>query len=63
MDQIVSPPVRLCCGQRHYGVVCPDGKVMCCSCFERVTLGELSVDENGTRVDVCVPCDHLERSL
>ena len=23
-----QPPVRLCCGQRHWGVQCPDGLVM-----------------------------------
>lgn len=35
METDPQPPVRLCCGQRHFGPVCPDGKVMCCLCFQR----------------------------
>lgn len=48
-------PYRLCCGQQHYGVVCPDNMVMCCYCFERVELDNLAT-EDGTKVDVCLPC-------
>ena len=47
-------PVRLCCFERHYGVVCPDGLVMCCLCFERVTLDHLLTDpKDGRKIDIC----------
>jgi hypothetical protein len=49
-------PLRLCCGERHYGPMCPDGLIMCCICFYRVSLGELSEDETGAPIDVCKPC-------
>lgn len=48
-------PVRLCCMQRHTGSICPDGKVMCCLCFDRVPFEELA-EEDGTKTDVCMPC-------
>lgn len=51
-----EPPVRLCCGERHYGVQCNDGKVMCCLCFDRFEVWELSVLPSGAPVDVCQPC-------
>ena len=54
-------PVRLCCGQRHYGAQCPDGKVMCCLCFARFTVDELSETVNGDKQNVCVRCYELER--
>lgn len=47
--------MRLCCGQRHYGVVCPDGLVMCCICYRRVPQRDLA-SEDGQRVDVCSVC-------
>lgn len=53
-------PHRLCCGQAHWGVICPDGKVMCCICFSRFSQDELHVDENGDREDVCKPCGEIE---
>jgi hypothetical protein len=43
-------PVRLCCGQRHWSVVCPDGLVMCCICFGRFE------PNDETREDVCPRC-------
>ena len=51
-------PLRLCCGQRHFGPVCPDGLVMCCLCFERVPVEHLSpVDlEDSGVMDVCAEC-------
>lgn len=49
-------PVRLCCGQRHYGVLCPDGKVMCCLCFGRFDVSELSETVDGDKQDVCSAC-------
>lgn len=52
----MKPPVRLCCGQPHLGPVCPDGKVMCCLCFERVAQDELHVTPSGQREDVCKKC-------
>jgi hypothetical protein len=53
--EIDAPPVRVCCGQRHYGVTCPDGKIMCCVCFERFDKADLMV-EDGTTYDVCRGC-------
>jgi hypothetical protein len=52
-------PVRLCCGQAHNGVVCPDELVMCCLCFDRVTQDQLNV-VNGIKEDVCKDCANLE---
>lgn len=59
---LLKPPARLCCGQRHYGVICPDGKVMCCLCFERFTVDELSETVDGDKQDVCRACDEKERA-
>lgn len=55
-----EPPARMCCGKKHWGAVCPDGKVMCCICFERFDIEELSRDENGERQDVCQSCKDKE---
>lgn len=62
MDKPVAAiaPVRLCCGQRHYGAQCPDGKVMCCLCFGRFPVEELNVTD-GSPEDVCVTCAANER--
>lgn len=57
-----SAPVRLCCGQRHWGAVCPDGKVMCCICFERVSQDNLNVLANGKKEDVCKSCAQKEQN-
>jgi len=56
-------PVKLCCGQKHYGLICPDGKVMCCICFERVQQHQLNVinHNKGTRENVCVRCAAEEK--
>lgn len=57
-------PVRLCCGQRHFGPICPDGKVMCCLCFVRVDQDELHVDpKSGIKEDVCKPCAAEEAAM
>ena len=48
-------PVRVCCGQRHYGVECPDRMVMCCVCFERFGKADL-MTQNGITYDVCKRC-------
>ena len=56
-----EPPVRLCCFQRHYGAQCPDGKVMCCICFERFTLEELNKTPEGKLEDVCNACAMNEK--
>lgn len=53
LDEI---PVRLCCGQRHWGCVCPDGRVMCCICFGRYETHELYVDSTGVTWDMCSGC-------
>lgn len=52
---MTGPPMRSCCGQRHYGPLCPDGKVMCCLCFGRFSPDELNVVD-GHLEDVCKPC-------
>lgn len=55
-------PVRLCCGERHYGARCPDGRVMCSHCFERFPDDELMRDEHdrSKRWDVCLECGYRE---
>lgn len=60
MAAAIPRPVRLCCGQRHDGAVCPDGKVMCCVCFERVRVDDLNVTPDGKKEDVCRPCAEIE---
>ena len=56
-------PIRLCCGERHFGPVCPDGKVMCCLCFERFASDSLAFDPAvDSRVDVCQPCHDAEQA-
>lgn len=56
-------PVRLCCGQRHIGPICPDGKVACCLCFTRVKQENLNVRQDGVREDVCRKCAEEERMM
>ena len=58
-----STPVRLCCGQKHWGIVCPDGKVMCCLCLKRVSQDELHILPNGEKEDVCETCYEKEMSI
>lgn len=53
-------PIRPCCGQAHTGPVCPDGKVMCCLCFERFEIKDLNTLEDGVQEDVCVACAEKE---
>lgn len=55
-----SAPVRLCCMQRHHGTVCPDGKVMCCLCFDRFDIADLN-KHDGDPEDVCLPCAEHEQ--
>lgn len=60
MTSEVRPvPVRLCCGQRHWGAICPDGRVMCCVCYGRFSPDELYVDAHKDRWDVCLGCAPL----
>jgi hypothetical protein len=58
--EIIPDPVRLCCGQRHQGAVCPDGLVQCCICFHRFPIEGLYVDEQHDRWDVCLGCRAAE---
>lgn len=58
--EVVSPPIRVCCGQPHFGSVCPDGRVMCQLCFSRFPLDDLAVDDGDT-IDVCAPCYEQEQ--
>jgi hypothetical protein len=59
-EGLTEPPHRLCCGQPHWGALCPDGLVMCCICFGRVPVGELHLDTDGLRVNMCEPCAREE---
>ena len=61
-NDLLAASVRLCCGKRHLGSVCPDGKVMCCLCFERFDQDQLNVAANGQKEDVCKKCDELEKA-
>ena len=58
----ITPPVRPCCGQRHRGVTCPDGTVLCCLCFSRVTKDQLERGADGTLRDICHDCDEHEQA-
>jgi len=58
-----EPPVRLCCGKRHYGAQCPDGKVMCCLCFARFPLEKLADADDGRKQDVCLACAEREQEM
>lgn len=49
-------PVRPCCGQRHWTIACPDGRVMCDLCYDRFELAGLYVDAAGTRWNICITC-------
>lgn len=53
-------PVRLCCGQRHWGAQCPDGKVMCCLCFGRFEVADLYSNDKGETWDICQTCNGME---
>lgn len=57
-----EPPVRSCCQQRHWGVVCPDGKVMCCICFDRVEQDQLHTNQDGVTENMCKSCGTQESS-
>jgi hypothetical protein len=55
-----EPPFRrLCCGQRHDGVQCPDGLVMCAICYNRVDPLHLNPLPEGGWENVCRMC-HVE---
>ena len=55
-------PIRLCCGQRHQGSQCPDGKVMCQLCYDRFEVSELDLDpSDGKYWDVCKLCAEHDR--
>lgn len=56
-------PVRLCCFERHYGVQCPDGKVMCELCFDRFEVSDLNVTEDGNPENVCKPCHEHDMTM
>lgn len=55
-----EPPYRLCCGKQHWGVVCPDGKVMCQLCYERFEKDQLHRLDDGCLEDVCRDCARSE---
>ncbi len=57
----MNAPVRICCGQRHVGPQCPDGKVMCCLCFSRFAVEDLHVLPTAEREDVCKPCAEADK--
>lgn len=56
-------PIKLCCGRpesEHRGVMCPDGKVMCCICFERFMVEDLNMVD-GVPENVCKGCANVAR--
>ena len=55
-------PVRICCGRRHFGAVCPDGKVMCCLCYNRFDQDKLNTTKDGKKEDVCIECAQVEKA-
>lgn len=57
----MEAPVKLCCGQSHWSVQCPDGLVMCCLCFSRFPVAELADDGEG-KIDVCRLCDAADKA-
>jgi hypothetical protein len=58
-----EPPTRLCCGQKHYGPICPDGKVLCCLCFRRFEIKDLNKTTEGKPEDVCKECAEAEQQI
>jgi len=60
MVEVREPPFRLCCGQQHWGPVCPDGRIMCQLCFERKYKHDLYVDDNQITWDICAQCHAQE---
>lgn len=58
----VAIPVRLCCGKRHSGAQCPDGKMMCCLCYERFDMSKFHVLSDGCVEDVCRACNEVEEA-
>jgi hypothetical protein len=61
MSDALEAPMRLCCGQRHFGPVCPDGLVMCCLCFKRVNQDNLNITSEG-KENVCRKCAQKEKN-
>ena len=61
MNEPNPGPIRLCCGQRHWTVACPDGLVLCGMCFHRKPIEEMNVLPDGARENVCVLCAEDER--
>ena len=62
MNEPPNPgPIRLCCGQRHWTVACPDGLVLCGLCFCRKPVEEMNILPDGRRENVCKLCAEDER--
>lgn len=59
----MNPPVRLCCGEVHFGTACRDGKVMCCLCFDRFEVSALALGPDGKPENVCVACAEAEAKV
>jgi len=56
-------PVRICCGQRHLGVQCPDGLVLCALCYSRVPTSQLNKTSDGQLENVCQTCAAEEQRI
>jgi hypothetical protein len=58
VDDVREPPVKLCCGQRHWTIRCPDGLVMCELCYDRFQEADLQPveDDPTARWNICKPC-------
>ena len=61
MDKVDLGPIRLCCGQRHWTVACPDGLVLCGLCLHRKPIEEMNVLPTGQRENACKLCAEDER--
>jgi hypothetical protein len=56
-------PIRVCCFQRHFGVVCPDGLIMCQLCFARFPKEQLNKLPDGTYENICSHCAEQEKRM
>ncbi len=54
------PPVRLCCMERHWGVLCADKTFMCALCFDKFPAHDAWRNEDNIAFDCCVPCKVAE---
>lgn len=49
-------PTKICCGQKHWSVTCPDGKTMCILCFNKFSVDQLAKPDGVAYMNICKPC-------